>query len=194
MELFNTKKDALEVIQGKVKAFTAAMAKANTAVEEAQAKVSAAQAAKEDAADREDAAAFSAAKKQLADAETALEMATMRKTRLAEKGAVPPEEVAAAKKEYDRQLLEINAKACREIVDRLTALNDVIDTANTEAKAVYFKKKQLCDLLGIEFKPAMGTHVTGDYITANQFRRSWPSNNMIRTHADLQRFAAQVKS
>ena len=135
MALFNTKKDALEIIQGKVEAFTAEMTKANAAVEEAQAKVSAAQTAKADAADQNDAAAFAAAKKQLSDAETALEMATMRKTRLAEKGAVPPEEVAAAKKEYDRQLLEINAKACREIIDRLTALNDVIDTANTEAKA-----------------------------------------------------------
>lgn len=192
MALF-AKKDALETIQGKVEAFTAEMTKANAAVEEAQAKVSAAQAAKEDAADQNDAAAFAAAKKQLAEAETALEMATMRKTRLVEKGAVPPEEVAAAKKEYDRQILEINAKACREIIDRLTALNDIIDTANAEARKVYFKEKQLCELMGIEFNPIMGSHVWGNYIAASSFR-SWPSNAKIRTDGNLQRFAAQVKS
>lgn len=192
MALF-AKKDALETIQGKVEAFTAEMTKANAAVEEAQAKVSAAQAAKEDAADQNDAAAFAAAKKQLAEAETALEMATMRKTRLVEKGAVPPEEVAAAKKEYDRQILEINAKACREIIDRLTALNDIIDTANAEARKVYFKEKQLCELMEIEFHPIMGSHVWGNYIAASSFR-SWPSNAKIRTDGNLQRFAAQVKS
>lgn len=192
MALF-AKKDALETIQGKVEAFTAEMTKANAAVEEAQAKVSAAQAAKEDAADQNDAAAFAAAKKQLAEAETALEMATMRKTRLVEKGAVPPEEVAAAKKEYDRQILEINAKACREIIDRLTALNDIIDTANAEARKVYFKEKQLCELMEIEFNPIMGSHVWGNYIAASSFR-SWPSNAKIRNDGNLQRFAAQVKS
>lgn len=192
MELFK-KKDALETIQGKVEAFTAEMTKANAAVEEAQAKVSAAQTAKADAADQNDAAAFAAAKKQLSDAETALEMATMRKTSLVEKGAVPPEEVAAAKKEYDRQILEINAKACREIIDRLTALNDIIDTANAEARKVYFKEKQLCELMGIEFNPIMGSHVWGNYIAASSFR-SWPSNAKIRNDGNLQRFAAQVKS
>ena len=192
MALF-AKKDALEIIQGKVESFTTELTKANAAVEEAQAKVSAAQAAKEDAADQNDAAAFAAAKKQLAEAETALEMATMRKTRLVEKGAVPPEEVAAAKKEYDRQILEINAKACREIIDRLTALNDIIDTANAEARKVYFKEKQLCELMGIEFNPIMGSHVWGNYIAASSFR-SWPSNAKIRTDGNLQRFAAQVKS
>ena len=192
MALF-AKKDALEIIQGKVESFTTELTKANAAVEEAQAKVSAAQAAKEDAADQNDAAAFAAAKKQLAEAETALEMATMRKTRLVEKGAVPPEEVAAAKKEYDRQILEINAKACREIIDRLTALNDIIDTANAEARKVYFKEKQLCELMGIEFNPIMGSHVWGNYIAASSFR-SWPSNAKIRNDGNLQRFAAQVKS
>lgn len=192
MALF-AKKDALEIIQGKVESFTTELTKANAAVEEAQAKVSAAQAAKEDAADQNDAAAFAAAKKQLAEAETALEMATMRKTRLVEKGAVPPEEVAAAKKEYDRQILEINAKACREIIDRLTALNDIIDTANAEARKVYFKEKQLCELIGIEFHPIMGSHVWGNYIAASSFR-SWPSNAKIRNDGNLQRFAAQVKS
>lgn len=192
MALF-AKKDALEVIQGKVEAFTAAMVKANAAVEEAQTKVSAAQAAKEDAADQNDAAAFAAAKKQLSEAETALEMATMRKSRLVEKGAVPPEEVAAAKKEYDRQILEINAKACREIIDRLTALNDIIDTANAEAEKVYFKEKQLCELMEIKFNPIMGSHVWGNYIAASSFR-SWPSNAKIRNDGNLQRFAAQVKS
>ena len=192
MALF-AKKDALEIIQGKVESFTTELTKANAAVEEAQAKVSAAQAAKEDAADQNDAAAFAAAKKQLAEAETALEMATMRKTRLVEKGAVPPEEVAAAKKEYDRQILEINAKACREIIDRLTALNDIIDTANAEARKVYFKEKQLCELMEIEFNPIMGSHVWGNYIAASSFR-SWPSNAKIRNDGNLQRFAAQVKS
>lgn len=192
MALF-AKKDALEIIQGKVESFTTELTKANAAVEKAQAKVSAAQAAKEDAADQNDAAAFAAAKKQLAEAETALEMATMRKTRLVEKGAVPPEEVAAAKKEYDRQILEINAKACREIIDRLTALNDIIDTANAEARKVYFKKKQLCELMGIEFNPIMGSHVWGNYIAASSFR-FWPSNAKIRNDGNLQRFAAQVKS
>lgn len=192
MALF-AKKDALETIQGKVEAFTAEMTKANAAVEEAQAKVSAAQTAKADAADQNDAAAFAAAKKQLSEAETALEMATMRKSRLVEKGAVPPEEVAAAKKEYDRQILEINAKACREIIDRLTALNDIIDTANAEAMKVYFKEKQLCELMEIEFNPIMGSHVWGSYIAANSFR-SWPSNAKIRNDGNLQRFAAQVKS
>ncbi len=193
MALF-AKKDALEIIQGKVESFTTELTKANAAVEETQAKVSAAQAAKEDAADQNDAAAFAAAKKQLADAETALEMATMRKDRLVEKGAVPPEEVAAAKKEYDRQIREINAKACREIIDSMTALNNAIDAANTEAKAVYFKEKQLCDLLGIEFAPAMGSHANGNYIAAKEFQRAWPTNTMIRGNANLQRFAAQVKS
>ena len=48
---------------------TTELIKANAAVEEAQAKVSATQAAKGDAADQNDAAAFAAAKKQLAEAE-----------------------------------------------------------------------------------------------------------------------------
>lgn len=193
MELFK-KKDALEVIKAKVEAYNAALKAAEIAFDEAEDKVATAQAAKQDAADQNDAAAFAAAKKQLSDAETALEMATMRKNRLVEKGAVPPEEVAAAKRGYDQQIREINARACKEIVDRLTALNDIVDAANAEAKAVYFKKKQICDLLGIEFDSFMGSPVNGDYIAAKAFQRAWPTNTMIRTNANLQRFAAQVKS
>lgn len=192
MELFK-KKEPLEIIQDKYKTYNAALAEATEAVETAENKVADAKIALETAADQNDATAFSAAKKQLADAETALEMATMRKSRLVEKGAVPPEEVAAAKKEYDRQILEINAKACREIIDRLTALNDIIDTANAEAEKVYFKEKQLCELMEIEFNPIMGSHVWGSYIAASSFR-SWPSNAKIRNNGNLQRFAAQVKS
>ena len=192
MKLFKGK-DALEVIQCKVEAYNEALESAETAAAEAENKVTAAQAAMEDAADHNDASAFAAAKKQLTDAQTALEMATMRKNHFVEKGPVPPEEVAAAKRGYDQQILEINAKACKEIIERLTALNDILDNANAEAKKVYFREKQLCDLLGIEFNPAMGSHTWGNYIAACSYR-SWPSNAKIRGDATLQRFAAQAKS
>ena len=55
------------------------------------------------------------------------------------------------------------------------------------------KEKKLCELVGIDFKPVMGSHTTGSYIAAASYR-NWPSTNSLKTKSDLQRFAAQVKS
>ncbi len=192
MELFK-KKEPLEIIQDKVETYNAALTEATEALEAAENKVADAKIALETAADQNDATAFSAAKKQLADAETALEMATMRKKRLVEKGAVPQAEITAAIKSYENQIFMINAKACKEIIERLTALNEAIELANNEAKQFYWKEKKLCELVGIDFKPVMGSHTTGSYIAASLYR-SWPSTNSLKTNLNLQRFAAQVKS
>ena len=194
MGLFNTQKEPLEVIRGKYEAYNAQLAEATEAVEAAEKKVAAANAAREAAADQNDAAAFSAAKKQLADAETALEMAVMRKDRIVEKGAAPQAEIAAAIQSYEDQISMINAKACKEIIERLTALNEVIESANNEAKQIYWKEKNLCELVGVKFKPRMGTHITGFYIAAAALKGNWPSTANLKENDNLQKFAAQVKS
>lgn len=193
MELFR-KKEPLEIIQGKYEAYNAALAEATEAIEAAEKKVAAANAALAAAADQNDAAAFSAAKKQMADAETALEMAVMRKDHLVEKGAAPQAEIAAAIKSYEDQISTINAKACKEIIERLTALNEIIESANNEAKQIYWKEKNLCDLVGVKFIPRMGSHTTGSYIAAASLKGNWPSTAGLKANGALQKFAAQVKS
>lgn len=193
MELFKNR-EPLEIIRDKYEAYNAQLTESTEAVEAAAKKVADAKTALEAAADQNDAAAFSAAKKKLTDAETSLEMAVTRKDRLVEKGAAPKEEIAAAIKSYEDQIRMINAKACKEIIDRLTALNEVIESANIEAKQIYWKEKHLCELVGVKFYPVMGSHVTGSYIAAESLKRQWPSTISLRTNTSLQKFAAQVKS
>lgn len=170
MALF-AKKDALETIQGKVEAFTAEMTKANAAVEEAQAKVSAAQTAKADAADQNDAAAFAAAKKQLSDAETALEMATMRKTSLVEKGAVPEKEIDEAIRSYRDQISKIDAEACAEMIRHIDKVIELANDAETNIRA---RKMKIAKIYGIFNKPipAGDVPVAGALSSAKSFTTS----------------------
>lgn len=180
MALFNTKKDALEIIQGKVEAFTAEMTKANAAVEEAQAKVSAAQTAKADAADQNDAAAFAAAKKQLSDAETALEMATMRKTSLVEKGAVPKKEIDEAIRSYKDQISKIDAEACAEMIRHIDKVIELANDAETNIRA---RKMKIAKIYGIFNKP-----IPTDYVPvagASSAAKSFTTSRVVL--ADLNR-------
>lgn len=192
MELFTKKKDALEVIQGKYEAFEKAKAEAQVALDAAQAKVAEANTALEAAADANDAAAFERAKALLVKAETGVEMAQMRLDKIVANGPVTKAEIELAIKEYETKVQEINANACREIIDRLTALNEVIDFADQEARALLIKEKALCDLCGIEFHPIHGQIVAGGCIYASQMRTKWPSTARLRSYPELQSFAAKV--
>lgn len=192
MELFKkVEKDPLEIIKEKYEAYNADLAMTTQAVDEAENKVADAKAALENAADQNDATAFSSAKKQLADAETALEMATMRKTRLIEKGPAPKSEIIAAISYYEQKISTINCKACKELLDGLTALNNAIDAANSEAGQIYRKEKELCRLTGTALNHS-NLEVLGNYIYAKSFMNNVPSNSQLAQKSDLKRFAAKA--
>ena len=192
MKLFNTEKDPLEILKGKYEQFNKALSDLKSDLASAQEKVDSARNSMEAAAEANDSAAFECAKAQLTKAETGLEMAKMRLDKFTEKGPATKEEIVSAIKEYENAVARINAKACRDIIDRITALNEAVDAYNNEARQILMKEKALCELSGIGYNPIMGNLANKDAIYASQLSRLWPSNDDLKIRRDLQRFASQA--
>ena len=139
--------DALKVIKAEQKKWEEACSQVSAELEAAQKKLSEYQEILGDAAEAYDAGAFEEAKAKITGTEFTIEMAQMRLERLKTKGFATKEEVDAAVKGYESQIAKINARACKDIIDQVSALIQTVDAANREAREVLFKEKKLCEAL-----------------------------------------------
>ncbi len=186
------KKDALEEIRDKCAAYNTALEESDKAVASARAAVAAAKTALEDAADQVDATDFAAAKQRVAEAETALERAEMRKRHIAENGAVPEEEIKAAVSEYRSQIRALNTAACREIETTLEALALSVKAKNVEARNISMKLRELSTITGADIGEIPGI-CNGHYIWATGFIESPVRIAIVKdNYQDLHHFAQNV--
>ena len=152
MEIFK-KKEPSEIIKGKYDDYNAALADADEAVEAAKSKFNAADTARAAAADQNDAAAFAAAKKQLAEAETALEMATLRKDRIISRGPCPEEEVKSAISYYNRQRSELDRETAVKLLALYDQIAEVCKSADSKRKSIAKNYKDLLSVVGKKSDP-----------------------------------------
>lgn len=138
MSIFKEKttQSILEEIQSKATAHDRAIQEARAAIDNAQGELESAQASMEAAADVNDSVAFSKAKKQMAEAQTALEMAELRKSRLVEKGAVSKNEADAAIRFFDQQIRQIDIDAAVKITAHLEQIFTILKDVKTQNLAV----------------------------------------------------------
>lgn len=135
MELFN-KKTVLEDLQDKVSAYNTALSSAQEALDLALEKQAEATAAMESSADLNDAEAFSNAKRRLAEAETSLEMAQMRKDRIMKKGAISKSDADSAEAWYKKKLLEIDKEAAKQIVEHIEEICRIVKKVDVDSCSV----------------------------------------------------------
>lgn len=181
--------DALETMQKMQKSWEESCKKAFEELEMAQKKIAECKDALGDAADADDAVAFEAAKAASVGAEFTAEMAEMRLNRLKEKGWTNAAEIDSAIKSYESQIRAINAKACRSIFDQMTALIQTIDEANTEARQILKKERELCQLCGVKFNPVAGTLASERTIYAADVAARHNLRNILLDNT-LRRFAS----
>lgn len=170
--LFSKKeeKTILETVQEKVSAYENALAEVQASLDAAIAKRDEAKAAMDAAADANDEAAFSSAKAKLHDAETSVEMQTMRRARLTEKGALTKVEADAAVNDLVSQIQRLDTEACAEISRQLEAINTLVTQQNAEAKKLYWDLDKICRLLGRDFPDdSLRGRNSGNYIHAAEF-------------------------
>lgn len=147
MKLFE-KKEPLEIIREKYDAYNKAIEDVNAAINGAREKVTEAREALELAAEQNDAAAFTEAKKKVADFETALEMATMRKECIVSKGPCPKEDVDGALNYYNQAHKALDKKTARELLALYEQIKAVCNNATNESRAISGKFNALCDIVG----------------------------------------------
>ena len=135
MELFK-KKTVLEDLQDKVSAYNTDLSSAQEALDLALEKQAEATAAMESSADLNDAEAFSTAKRRLAEAETSLEMAQMRKDRIMKKGAVSKSDADSAEAWYQKKLWEIDQEAAKQIVEHIEGICRIVSKADVDSRDV----------------------------------------------------------
>lgn len=192
MKLF-AEKDPFEELKAKLDDYNEKLSEMKAGVDAAENQIKSAQDAMEAAAEANDAAAFEKAKEALVKAETGLEMAKMRLDKLTERGPATQQEISDAISRYEDEHAAVNCKACKEILDRLNALNKAIEDYEAEARQILKKEKEICDLFGIPFTPVNGNLSAGSsVIYASAFKKRWPSNEQLKMSGDLQRFASKA--
>ena len=152
MSIF-TKKDAVEVISGKFEKYNADLEAATAAVEEAEKAAAIAKTGLEEAADSNDIRAFSAAKARLSEAEEAVEMSRMRKSRIISRGATAPGEVEDVISSFKREIDRLDSSACAEIVSHIDKILEIANTTNSEIQVILNKIATVSKMAGRPLAP-----------------------------------------
>lgn len=182
--------DALEVMKAEQKKWEEICRQVSAELEAAQKKLSEYQEILGDAAEAYDADAFEEAKAKIAGTEFTIEMAQMRLERLKTKGFATKAEIDAAVKGYESQIAKINARACKEIFDQVSALIQTVDAANREAREVLFKEKKLGELCGVKCESAYRSGEFGP-IYASDIVHRYALKFLLQDN-DLRRFASRA--
>lgn len=182
--------DALEVMKAEQKRWEEACSQVSAELEAAKKKLSEYQEILGDAAEAYDAAAFEEAKAKISGTEFTIEMAEMRLERLKTKGFATKAEIDAAVKGYESQIAKINARACKEIFDQVSALIQTVDAADREAREALFKEKKLCELCGVKCESAYRSGAVGP-IYASDIVYRYALKRLLQDK-DLRRFASRA--
>ena len=186
--------DALEAMKAEQKKWEEACSQVSAELEAAQKKLSEYQEILGDAAEAYDAGAFEEAKAKITGTEFTIEMAQMRLERLKEKGFATKAEINAAVKGYESQIARIDARACKEIFDQVSALIQTVDAANSEAREVMFKEKKLCELCGVKIASAYVSEYVScaaGQIYASEIINRYNLKRLLQDN-DLRRFASRA--
>lgn len=185
--------DALEVLKAAQKQWEDYCLQAKKEIDSADAQLAEIKEALGDAAEANDLTAFQVETAKLASAETALQMAEMRYSRLKEKGFADEKTIDAGIRMYEAQVARINERACKSIFDTLTSLIQTVDAANKEARQILKREKELCELCGVEFDPVMRKLTVDSAIFAADIVRRYKLKCLL-LDSNLQRFASQIHS